>query len=117
MKVNSDFSGDWMKEFDGLIPPMLEDGVDVLIYGADSVRWLYCWSSPACVFFLARKVASPLPFRWYTVLLFFSFDLGFFRIQRDNPGPPSDRFPTLALCFQRVTAIGSATTWATRPGR
>jgi len=38
MKVNSDFSGDWMKEFDGLIPPMLEDGVDVLIYGESSVR-------------------------------------------------------------------------------
>lgn len=33
MKVNSDFSGDWMREFDGLIGPMLEDGVSVLIYG------------------------------------------------------------------------------------
>lgn len=33
MKVNSDFSGDWMKEFDGLVGPMLEDGLSVLIYG------------------------------------------------------------------------------------
>ncbi|CAN0339182.1 unnamed protein product, partial [Ectocarpus sp. 13 AM-2016] len=35
MKVNSDFSGDWMREFDGLIGPMLEDGVSVLIYAGD----------------------------------------------------------------------------------
>lgn len=35
MKVNSDFTGDWMKEFDGLIGPMLEDGVSVLIYSGD----------------------------------------------------------------------------------
>lgn len=34
MKVNSDFGGDWMKRFDGLIGPMLEDGLSVLIYGA-----------------------------------------------------------------------------------
>lgn len=33
MKVNSDFSGDWMREFDGLVGPMLEDGISVLIYG------------------------------------------------------------------------------------
>lgn len=33
MQVNADFSGDWMKEFDGLVGPMLEDGVAVLIYG------------------------------------------------------------------------------------
>lgn len=35
MKVNSDFTGDWMKEFDGLIGPMLEDDVSVLIYAGD----------------------------------------------------------------------------------
>lgn len=33
MKVNQDFSGDWMRNFDGYVPPMLEDGVSVLIYG------------------------------------------------------------------------------------
>lgn len=33
MKVNSDFSGDWMKDFDVLMGPMLEDGIPVLIYG------------------------------------------------------------------------------------
>ncbi|CAN0444031.1 unnamed protein product [Ascophyllum nodosum] len=35
MKVNADFSGDWMKDFDGLVGPMLEDGVSVLIYAGD----------------------------------------------------------------------------------
>lgn len=35
MKVNSDFTGDWMKDLDGLIPAMLEDGVSVLIYAGD----------------------------------------------------------------------------------
>ena len=35
MKVNSDFTGDWMREFDGLVGPMLEDGLSVLIYAGD----------------------------------------------------------------------------------
>lgn len=35
MEVNADFSGDWMREFDGLIGPMLEDGLSVLIYAGD----------------------------------------------------------------------------------
>ncbi|CAN0474185.1 unnamed protein product, partial [Laminaria digitata] len=35
MKVNSDFSGDWMRDFDGLVGPMLEDGLSVLIYAGD----------------------------------------------------------------------------------
>lgn len=58
MKVNSDFSGDWMKEFDGLIPPMLEDGVEVLIYGADSVRCL-CWLFRLFSCFFLGREASP----------------------------------------------------------
>lgn len=33
MKVNADFGGDWMRDFDGLVGPMLEDGLSVLIYG------------------------------------------------------------------------------------
>eukprot|EP00752_Nemacystus_decipiens_P007197 g6446.t1 len=35
MKVNSDFTGDWMRDFDGLVGPMLEDGLSVLIYAGD----------------------------------------------------------------------------------
>ena len=40
MEVNSDFAGDWMKGFDGLVGPMLEDGLSVLIYGKkEGVGW------------------------------------------------------------------------------
>lgn len=35
MKVNNDFSGDWMKDFDGYVADLLDDGVSVLIYGKD----------------------------------------------------------------------------------
>lgn len=38
MKVNSDFSGDWMKNLDVLVGPMLEDGIPVLIYGKQPIR-------------------------------------------------------------------------------
>lgn len=33
LKVYIDFSGDFMRNFDGLVGPMLEDGLSVLIYG------------------------------------------------------------------------------------
>ncbi|KAK3235151.1 hypothetical protein CYMTET_54635 [Cymbomonas tetramitiformis] len=35
-KVNSDFSSDWMKNYQGQIPPMLEGGVRGLIYAGDA---------------------------------------------------------------------------------
>jgi cathepsin A (carboxypeptidase C) len=35
MKVNSDFKGDWMKNYQERLPPMLEAGIPVLIYAGD----------------------------------------------------------------------------------
>ena len=34
-KVNADFASDWMKEFEGKVAPMLEGGVQALVYAGD----------------------------------------------------------------------------------
>jgi carboxypeptidase C (cathepsin A) len=34
-QVNSDFKGDWMKNYQERLPPMLEAGIPVLIYAGD----------------------------------------------------------------------------------
>lgn len=36
MDVNRGFMGDWMKNYEQLIPPMLQDGIRVLIYAGDA---------------------------------------------------------------------------------
>lgn len=38
MKRKQDFRADFMKNMQGLIPPMLEAGIEVLIYAGDAVR-------------------------------------------------------------------------------
>ncbi|KAF0683329.1 Aste57867_24622 [Aphanomyces stellatus] len=41
-EINAQFSSDWMKGYSPLVPPMLEDGVRVLIYAGDAdlmVNW------------------------------------------------------------------------------
>lgn len=40
MEVNLDMQGDWMKNYDDIIPPMLEDGLRVMIYAG--VQDLIC---------------------------------------------------------------------------
>ncbi|CAK4084656.1 unnamed protein product [Aphanomyces euteiches] len=45
MAVHAGFSYDWMKNFDGLVKPMLEDGIEVLVYAGDAdfiVNWMGC---------------------------------------------------------------------------
>ncbi|KAF0746491.1 hypothetical protein AaE_008106 [Aphanomyces astaci] len=45
MVVHAAFSYDWMKNFDGLVTPMVENGIDVLVYAGDAdfiVNWMGC---------------------------------------------------------------------------
>lgn len=63
MKVNSDFRGDWMKDFDKYVGDMLDDGLSVLIYGKSS-SGAYSHLSSYCSFPYYRTFAN---------LLFFHF--------------------------------------------
>ncbi|KAF0698285.1 Aste57867_11078 [Aphanomyces stellatus] len=45
MVVHAAFSYDWMKNFDGLVKPMVENGIEVLVYAGDAdfiVNWMGC---------------------------------------------------------------------------
>ncbi|OQS03092.1 serine protease family S10 [Thraustotheca clavata] len=45
MAVHAAFSYDWMRNFDDLVTPMVENGIDVLVYAGDAdfiVNWMGC---------------------------------------------------------------------------
>ncbi|KDO33082.1 hypothetical protein SPRG_01896 [Saprolegnia parasitica CBS 223.65] len=45
MEVHAGFSYDWMRNFDQLVTPMVEDHIDVLVYAGDAdfiVNWMGC---------------------------------------------------------------------------
>ena len=53
--VHADMSGDWLRDFVGLLPEMLEDGVRIMIYAGENdliCNWLGNYRSESLSYFI-----------------------------------------------------------------